>query len=81
MDKLQLSKNNETFDKAAYLFVEKWKTISADAMAYFELEWLRKNRFWYEGVEINTPSTNNAVEVANRLIKDEHTLRERFDLG
>lgn len=81
LDKLQLSKNKETFDKAAYLFVEKWKTISADAMTYFELEWLRKNRFWYEGVEINTPSTNNAVEVANRLIKDEHTLRERFDLG
>lgn len=81
LDMLQLSKNNETFDRAATLFVEKWRIVSADAMDYFTLEWLRKNRFWYEGVKVNTPSTNNAIEVANRIIKDEHTLRERFDLG
>lgn len=85
LDALQLSKDNYTFDKASVLFMEKWKKVSADAMAYFEMEWLRKNRFWFEGaasnVTPNIPSTNNAIEVANRLIKDEHTLRERYDLG
>lgn len=54
-------------------------------MSYFEMEWLQKNRLWYEGasahITTNVPSTNNAVESANRLIKDEHTLRERYDLG
>lgn len=85
LDKLQLSKNNDTFDRASVLFVEKWKIVSDEAMIYFDSEWLRKNRFWYEGASSNMmpniPSHNNAIEVANRLIKDEHTLRERFDLG
>lgn len=85
LDWLQLSKNHETFDKASILFVAKWKIVSADAMEYFDKEWLRKNRFWYEGAASDLishiPSSNNAIEVANRLVKDEHTLRERFDLG
>lgn len=85
LDKLQLSQSKETFDKAVILFVEKWKAVSADAMSYFETEWLQKNRLWYEGacahIAANVPSTNNAIESANRLIKDEHTLRLRYDLG
>lgn len=85
LDKLQLSASKETFDKAAILFVGKWKALSADAMSCFETEWLQKNRLWYEGacthITANVPSTNNAIESANRLIKDEHTLRERYDLG
>lgn len=91
LSKLQLSKSHELFDEASALFVAKWKVISADAMNYFEKEWLRKNRYWYEGaasdvcatsdITSNIPSTNNAAETANRLIKDEHTLRELFDLG
>lgn len=54
-------------------------------MTYFESEWVRKNTFWYKGAAAHilktVPSSNNAIEAANRLIKDEHTLRERFDLG
>lgn len=40
-----------------------------------------KNRFWYEGVARNVPSTNNAQEATHKAIKDRQTLRNRFDLG
>lgn len=40
-----------------------------------------QNPNWYEGFAKRTPSTNNALESKNRLIKDEGTLRERMDLG
>lgn len=40
-----------------------------------------QNRNWYEGFAIYTPSTNNALESFNRLIKDEQTFRERLDLS
>lgn len=81
LDKLQLSQSTDIFDKAANLFVEKWQKVSASFMEYFVSEWLAKNRYWYEGVRHFTPSTNNALETDNRLLKEEHTLRERFDLA
>lgn len=80
VDKLQLSKSTDSFDKAADLFVKKWSLISIDLMQYFTNEWLNKNRFWYEGFAHTTPSTNNALESCNKLIKDENTFRERLDL-
>lgn len=39
------------------------------------------NKNWYEGFKSKTPSTNNALESSNKVIKDEQTLRERFDLS
>lgn len=38
-------------------------------------------QYRYESFAKRTPSTNTALESQNRLIKDEHTLRERIDLG
>lgn len=81
IDKLQLSKSAYVFDKAAILLVEKWEKVSPTFMEYFVSEWLVKNRYWYEGVRHFTPSTNNAIETDNRLIKEEYTIRERFDLA
>lgn len=81
VDKLQLSKSHDVFNVAADLFVKKWNPISEDLVHYFTEEWLIKNRYWYEGFSHKTPSTNNALESFNRLIKDEQTLRQRMDLG
>lgn len=81
LDKLQLSQSHDVFDKAANLFVEKWRKVSAPFMEYFVSEWLDKNRYWYEGARHFTPSTNNALETDNRLLKEEYTIRERFDLA
>lgn len=81
LDKLQISQTDNIFDRAANLFVEKWEKVNAKFMEYFVSEWLNKNRYWYEGVRHFTPSTNNALETDNRVMKDEHTLRERYDVA
>lgn len=81
LDKLQLSRTNSDFDKAADLFVKKWESESDGFVSYFSGEWLVKNRLWYKGVAYNVPSTNNAQEATHKAIKDRHTIRNRFDLG
>lgn len=81
LDKLQLARTNEDFDRAADLYIEKWRKESEDFVKYFTNEWLIKNRFWYEGVARNVPSTNNAQEATHKAIKDRQTIRNRFDLG
>lgn len=50
-------------------------------MKYFKKEWLIANKNWFEGFREKTPSTNNALESSNKVIKDEQTMRERFDLS
>lgn len=81
LDLLQLSPSTEVFENASMLFVSKWQAESFELMDYFQAEWLIQNPNWYEGFAKRTPSTNNALESHNRLIKDEGTLRERMDLG
>lgn len=81
IDHLQLAKTSADFDKAANLFVQKWRLRSKEFIDYFTKEWLNKNRFWYEGVARNVPSTNNAQEATHKAIKDRQTLRNRFDIG
>lgn len=81
LDKLQLAQNRNIFDAAAELFLLKWKKHSIELVKYFKKEWLTANKNWYEGFKSKTPSTNNALESSNKVIKDEQTLRERFDLS
>lgn len=45
LDKLQLARTCGDFDKAANLFIEKWREESEDFANYFIDEWLNKNRF------------------------------------
>ena len=51
-----------------------------DFIKYFKSEWLDQHEGWYEGYAEKTPSTNNALESNNRVIKDNGTLRARLDL-
>lgn len=81
LDKLQLAKSPTVFEKASELFIQKWKLISNDFMEYFVSEWIVKHPNWYEGFAKRTPSHNNALESTNRVVKDEHTFRERYDIS
>lgn len=79
---MQLARSKEDFDAAAKLFVEKWRVKYSKLIdEYFEPEWLVKNRNWFEGFREKTPSTNNALESFNNVIKNEQTMRERLDIS
>ena len=80
IDILQLSKNKTTFDMAVKLFLKKWKSQER-FLDYFSDEWLESKSGWYEGLEVNVPNTNNALEATNRFIKDEDTTRGRLSLS
>lgn len=81
IDRLQQSWSDDIFDMAVELFKLKWKHVFPEFFSCFESEWLNKNRYWYEGVRPLTPKTNNALESTNRIIKDEYTMRQRYDFG
>lgn len=51
-----------------------------DFVEYFNEEWLFKSRNWFESAATLLPSTNNALEASNNVIKREHSFRNRFDL-
>ncbi|CAF1366121.1 unnamed protein product [Rotaria sordida] len=85
---LQLCNSSTTFKLTTALFMKKWKMNSKqknqsilDFLNYFDYEWLTLNDGWYEGLQLNTPSTNNALEATNRTIKDDGTFRERHVLS
>lgn len=78
---LQVAPSIPTFDIAVRLFKEKWQPRQQELIKYMEDEWLNKNRNWFEGFAKRTPSTNNALESFNRVVKDEQTLRERMDIS
>ncbi|CAF4737801.1 unnamed protein product [Rotaria sp. Silwood2] len=88
IEMLQLSNSTEVFKLASTLFVKKWNMNNKqknesilDFMNYFYNEWLKTNDGWYEGIQVYTPSTNNALEATNRTIKDDGTFRERHILS
>lgn len=80
IDTLQLSNNEKTFEVATKLFLKKWKS-EEKFLQYFSSEWLESKNDWYEGLQMYIPSTNNALEATNRVIKDEDTIRERLVLS
>jgi hypothetical protein len=81
IDSLQLAQSERIFKKASNLFLKKWGKKQPAFIEYFRSEWLTSHNGWYEGVLHFTPSTNNALEATNRVIKDEHTFRERLPLS
>jgi transposase-like protein len=81
IDQLQLCESEKVFRNASSLFLKKWISREEEFSTYFETEWLQNLNSWYEGYNIFTPSTNNALEATNRVIKDEHTFRERQPLS
>lgn len=70
----------QEFELARTLFVEKWAS-KTEFIAYFTREWVEKNANWFEGVVQHIPSTNNALEATNRVLKDDITKRERVALS
>lgn len=68
--------------KAAAVFVKKWNQKKQKTFTdYFKSEWLDNNCNWYEGIADDTPSTNNALEAFNSVIKKEETFREKLPLS
>jgi hypothetical protein len=59
-------------------FLKKWGKKQSAFIEYFRSEWLTSHNGWYEGMLHFTPSTNNALQATNRVIKDENTFREHL---
>lgn len=82
---LQSSESSEIFLKASELFKEKWLKKNdphiAKFIEYFTKQWLETLPSWYEGYAPGLPSTNNALEAKNRVLKDEVTQYNRYDVG
>ena len=88
IEMLQLCNSPSLFESATVLFMKKWKHNNKennqsvlDFLQYFDDEWLHSNSGWYEGIQLYTPSTNNALEATNRTIKDDGTFLERHVLS
>lgn len=78
--KIQLAPNKSIFEMMSRLFLQKWKNEEPDFVRYFKSEWLGDQCNWYEGAAEYTPSTNNALESYNSLIKRLVTFRRRLPL-
>lgn len=76
---IQVISSPEIFDAVMKLFLKKWESYP-NFIEYFTKQWIHLNPNWYEGAKILTPSTNNALEATNRVIKDDRTFRERLPL-
>lgn len=73
---LQVAATPADFETALNLFLKK-HSKEAGFVDYFKSEWVTKHPNWYEGILRNFPSTNNALESFNNVIKQHHTYRER----
>lgn len=81
---IQLSSSQAMFEASSSLFLEKWRAKdmrSVNAfLGYFEPQWLKGSLTgWYEGAGPFLPSTNNALEATNRVIKTK--IRTRLNIG
>lgn len=79
--KMHLAPNKPTFNMMSKLFCEKWIELEPNFVAYFRKEWLNAHCNWYEGYSHYTPSTNNALESHNAVIKRKITLRRRLPMN
>lgn len=69
INELQQAPDKKVFTLMAQMFCEKWRPIEAEFIKYFETQWLGVHCNWYEGAATYTPSTNNAQEAVNGIIK------------
>lgn len=80
IDSLHSATSPTLFQRALSAFLRKHAN-EEQFITYFKQEWILLNPNWYLGSAEGSPSTNNALEVFNRGIKDSHTLRERLPLS
>lgn len=78
---IQTAPTKAIFEMMATLFCEKWSTVEKEFIEYFKTQWMGVHCNWYEGVAEFTPSTNNALESHNSVIKRKVTLRRRLPLN
>ncbi|XP_043246603.1 uncharacterized protein LOC122394085 [Amphibalanus amphitrite] len=85
LEKVQLSATPEQFDHSFDLMCERWLSSSwpsaCDFVTYIRTQYRTKNSGWFEGFDLRSPSTNNAIESFNGQIKARHTIRERAPVG
>lgn len=79
--KMHLAPNKTTFNLMSKLFCEKWSDVESNFVSYFKREWLSAHCNWFEGAAHYTPSTNNALESHNAVIKRKITLRRRLPMN
>lgn len=79
--KMQLAQNRKVFDHMAKLFCKKWGELESNFIEYFKAQWLGIHSNWFEGAANYTPSTNNALESHNAVIKRKITFRKRLPLN
>lgn len=79
--KLQHAPDKTTFSFMSTLFCEKWAPVEQEFVAYFKAQWLGVHCNWYEGAAMYAPSTNNAQESVNNVIKRKITLRRRLPMN
>lgn len=72
---LHAAPSKQAYCKAQKLFIAKYENRQPEFSRYMENTWMSK--IWYEGARHFTPSTNNAVEATNSVLKRDYTYRER----
>lgn len=75
---LHAAHSHMAYTNARILFEQKYEKECPEFCNYMIKVWLDKN--WYEGVRHFTPSTNNALEGTNAILKRDYTFRERQKL-
>lgn len=81
MTYIQLVSLKAAFLKAQKYFIKKWRTKTEAAFCeYVQRIWFDRNSNWYEGVRHFTPSTNNALEAFNSVIKRDYTFRKKIGI-
>lgn len=78
--RMQLAPSPSAFGVMSKLFITKWQDIEPNFVSYFQQQWLGTHVNWYEGEAHYTPSTNNALESHNSVIKKKITFRRRLPL-
>ena len=69
--------NENLFEQSIKLFLIKWRNKSAsidEFLDYFKKWCSGRSSGWYEGFDINAPSTSNAIESTHKHIKNDKDL-------
>ena len=76
---MNLALSQNMFEELKKAFEEKYN--GHESLTYIKTEYFHKNQNWFEGFGQNCPSTNNAIESFNAVLKRCYTLRERMAVG
>lgn len=69
MQVLHLCYDEDLFDFACELFIDKWKSKEKKVIKSIEKSFMNKNKNWFIGAHFKAPKTNNALERFNGTLK------------